>query len=172
MQLRRAASVSPAAFVPATLLIVMVQMWIGGASQSMAGGIKVNTLAVVVLNLRSVIHGHRGVCACHRGIAIPSVRRANAVVFLSILAYTLYTFILLVLEPELPVRDVLFEVLSALFTVGSSLGITAELSDASKVVLSTAMFVGRVGILSLLMGLVRTRRDSTELFPKEHVIIN
>lgn len=166
------ASVSPAAFLPATLLTVMVQMWIGGASQSMAGGIKVNTLAVAVLNLRSVIHGHRGVCACHRGIAIPSVRRANAVVFLSILAYTLYTFILLVLEPELPVRDVLFEVLSALFTVGSSLGITAELSDASKVVLSTAMFVGRVGILSLLMGLVRTRRDSTELFPKEHVIIN
>lgn len=166
------ASVSPASFLPATLLVVMLQMWIGGASQSMAGGIKVNTLAVVMLNLRSVVHGHGGVSACQRGIALPSVRRANAVVALSILAFAAYAFILLVLEPALPVRELLFEVTSALFTVGSSLGITERLGDASKVVLSTAMFVGRVGILSMLMGLVRTRRDSSGLFPQEHVIIN
>lgn len=166
------ASVNPASFLPATLLVVMLQMWIGGASQSMAGGIKVNTLAVVVLNLRSVIHGHSGVSTCHRSIALPSVRRANAVVTLSIMAYAAYAFTVLLLEPAMPVRDVLFEVMSALFTVGSSLGITAELGDPAKVVLSTAMFVGRVGILSLLCGLVRTRRDSSALFPHEHVIIN
>lgn len=166
------ASVSPAAFLPATLLVVMMQMWIGGASQSMAGGIKVNTLAVVLLNLRSVVYGHGGVAACHRSIALPSVRRANAVIVLSMLCYCIYAFAVLLLEPGLGVREVLFEVLSALFTVGSSLGITDRLGDASKVLLSTAMFLGRVGILSLLMGLVGARKDSSVHFPQEPIIIN
>lgn len=166
------ASVSPGAFLPATLLVVMVQMWIGGASQSMAGGIKVNTIAVVLLNLRSVAHGHSGVAAWRRSIALPSVRRANAVVAVSIAAFLLYAVAMLLLEPDLRVRDVLFEVVSALFTVGSSLGITDRLGDASKLLLSTAMFVGRVGILSLLMGIVRSRRDSSVHYPEEPVIIN
>jgi len=166
------ASVSPADFLPATLLVVVLQMWIGGASQSMAGGIKVNTLAVVLLNLRSVVHGHRGIAAWQRSIAFPSVRRANAVVTLSIVAYCLYAFALLLLEPQLGVREALFEVVSALFTVGSSLGATECLGDGAKVLLSTAMFVGRVGILSLLMGLVRQRKDSSAYFPQEPVIIN
>ena len=166
------ASVSPAAFLPATLLLVMFQMWVGGASQSMAGGIKVNTLAVVVLNLRSVVYGHRGASAWHRGLAVPSVRRAHAVVALSIAAYAVYAFVILLLEPGMGARALLFETLSALFTVGSSLGATEHLCDASKVVLSTAMFVGRVGILSLLMGVVRAPKDPSEHFPKESVIIN
>ena len=166
------ASVNPASFLSATLLVVMVQMWIGGASQSMAGGIKVNTIAVVLLNLRSVVHSHKGVTAWHRSVALPSVRRANAVLALSVLAYFFYAFMILLLEPRMSVRDSLFEVLSALFTVGSSLGATEHLGDPSKVLLSTAMFVGRVGILSLLMGLVRTRKDSSDYFPEEPVIIN
>lgn len=138
----------------------------------MAGGIKVNTIAVVLLNLRSVVHGHRGVSAWSRSIAMPSVRRANAVLALSVAAYICYAFALLMLEPDMSVRDALFEVVSALFTVGSSLGATEHLCDASKVLLSTAMFLGRVGILSLLMGVVRTRRDASVHFPEEPVIIN
>ena len=138
----------------------------------MAGGIKVNTLAVVLLNLRSVVYGQGGVAACHRSIALPSVRRANAVIVLSMLCYCIYAFAVLLLEPGLGVREVLFEVLSALFTVGSSLGITDRLGDASKVLLSTAMFLGRVGILSLLMGLVGARKDSSVHFPQEPIIIN
>ncbi len=166
------ASVNPATFLPATLLLVVVQMWIGGASQSMAGGIKVNTLAVVILNLRSVVHGHQGIPAWNRSIAIPSVRRANAVVVLSVLSFTAYAMAILVLEPALSVKALLFEVVSALFTVGSSLGITGELCDGSKVVLSTAMFVGRVGILSLLMGVLPHRRDASPHYPQDSVIIN
>ena len=140
-------SVNPASFLPATLLIVVIQMWIGGASQSMAGGIKVNTLAVVVLNLRSVARGHAGVTAWHRSIAMPSVRRANAVLALSVFAYFVFAFVLLQMEPELSVRAALFEVVSALFTVGSSLGITENLCDNSKILLCAAMFLGLVGVL-------------------------
>ena len=165
-------SVNPAGFMNVTLIIIMFLMWIGGASQSMAGGIKVNTLAVVLLNLRSIVYGDAGVAAFRRGIAIPSVRRANAVVSLSIIAFVAYALVVLLLEPSLGARELLFETVSALFTVGSSLGVTDSLGDTTKVVLCTAMFVGRVGILSLLMGLVRSRRDASSHFPKESVIIN
>ena len=78
-------SIPVANFMPPTLFIVMIQMWIGGASQSMAGGIKVNTLGVLLLNLRSIVTGRKGVNAFNRNIAIHSVRRANAVITLSIL---------------------------------------------------------------------------------------
>ena len=126
------ASVDPARFLDVTLLIVVVQMVIGGASQSMAGGIKVNTLGAVLLSLRSVLFGHNGTTAFHRTINTASIRRANAVVALAALSLFAYCVIILLLEPHMSAKSVIFEVVSALFTVGSSLGITPDLSDASK----------------------------------------
>lgn len=165
-------SVNPAAFMPVTMLLIIVQMWIGGASQSLAGGIKVNTVAVVLLNLRSVIRGHSSAVAFNRRIAIGSVRRANAVVIIAVIAFIGYTSLILCLEPQLPPRDIIFEVTSALFTVGSSLGITADLCDLSKIILSTAMFIGRVGILSILIGFAAGTADRSSHYPVDNIIIN
>ena len=165
-------SVNPANFMPVTLLIVLIQMWIGGASQSLAGGIKVNTVAAVTLSLRAVILGHKGATAFNRRISIGSVRRAYGVVTLSIIATIIYLTTVMLLEPQLSVKAVTFEVISALFTVGSSLGITADLSDASKIVLATAMFLGRVGILSLIMGFAGMSVDKSSHYPTENIIIN
>lgn len=165
-------SVNPAGFMNVTLLIIMFLMWIGGASQSTGGGIKVNTFAAICLNLRAILTGNPKVTAYRRTISTGSIRRANAVVFLSIISYLIISVILIGLEPALPVRELLFESLSALFTVGSSLGVTAELNDASKVLLSTAMFLGRVGLISLLTGLVRHSRNHGVTFPSDNIIIN
>ena len=166
------ASVNPAAFLDVTLLLVMVQMVIGGSSQSMAGGIKVNTFGTVLLCLRSVLRGNRGTTAFHRTISGVSVRRAFAVLTLGLLALLVYTVILMLLEPGLPAKSVIFESISALFTVGSSLGITGLLCPASKVLLCTAMFIGRVGIVSLLCGFLGTRTDPSDHYPVDNVIIN
>lgn len=165
-------SVNPANFMPVTLLIVLIQMWIGGASQSLAGGIKVNTVAAVTLSLRAVILGHRGATAYNRRLSTGSVRRAYGVVTLSIIATIIYLTTVMLLEPQLSVKAITFEVISALFTVGSSLGITADLSDASKIVLATAMFLGRVGILSLIMGFAGMSVDKSSHYPTENIIIN
>lgn len=166
------ASVSPAGFLNITVLMLMILMWIGGASQSTAGGVKVNTLAAVLLNLRSIILGRKDVTAFHRHISINSIRRANAVITLSIITLVIYTMVIIGLEPDLPVKDLLFETISALFTVGSSLGITDQLCDASKVVLCTAMFIGRVGLLSLLMGLAYSAKSRQVRYPSDNIIIN
>lgn len=165
-------SVNPATFLDVTLFIVIVQMIIGGASQSMAGGIKVNTLGAILLNLRSILLGHKGISAFNRSIAVESIRRANAVVTLATVSLTFYIVLEMVLEPELPAKSLVFETVSALFTVGSSLGITDRLSDASKVVLCTAMFFGRIGLLSFLTGVMMKTRDVSEHLPKDTVIIN
>lgn len=166
------ASVNPAGFLNVTLIFVMLLMWIGGAAQSTAGGIKVNTLAAILINLRAIVKGRDRVIAFDRTISIGSIRRANAVVTLSILSYAAVAMALLVLEPALPARSVLFEALSALFTVGSSLGITQELSDASKGLLIGAMFIGRVGLLSLLMGFAGTHSQAPVKYPTDNIIIN
>lgn len=165
-------SVSPAGFLNITIVMMIFLMWIGGASQSTAGGIKVNTFTVILLNLRAIITGRRQVTVFHRTISTDSLHRANAVVTLSILAYTAYAMTLIAMEPHLPVKDLLFEAASALFTVGSSLGITGQLADGSKILLCTAMFLGRVGIISLLIGLTRHSKDSYAEFPTDNIIIN
>ena len=122
-------SVNPAGFLNVTLVIILFLMWVGAA---------------IWLNLRAIVTGLDKVTAFHRTISVGSIRRANAVVALSIFSYMIVSLLLLAFEPDLPVRALLFESCSALFTVGSSLGITSQLSEASEIVLCIAMFLGRV----------------------------
>lgn len=165
-------SVNPAGFLNVTLLMVMFLMWVGGASQSTAGGVKVNTLAAICLNLKAIVTGAPKVTAFKRNIAIGSIRRANAVVALSIFSYLTVSMLLVWFEPAIDARSLLFESLSALFTVGSSLGATPLLNDKSLIVLSVAMFVGRVGIISLLTGLVPSSSATAVSYPNDNIIIS
>lgn len=165
-------SVNPAGFLNVTLIFVMFLMWVGGASQSTGGGIKVNTFAAILINLKAIVLGRDRVTAFERTIAVGSIRRANAVVTLSIISYLLFSMTLMMLEPDMPARSLLFESLSALFTVGSSLGITPLLSTSSKILLAVAMFLGRVGIISLLIGITGNQNGSPVQYPTDNLIIN
>lgn len=165
-------SVNPAGFYPVTLIIVMFMMWIGGGSQSTAGGIKVNTFAAAMLHLKAVVGGGRSVRAFNRRISVDSLSRAQAVIALSLVSYAVLSIVMLSLEPTLPVRMVLFEALSALATVGSSLGATPLLSTAGKATICLAMFVGRVGLLSLLAGLAGNKTEPPIELPEDNLIIN
>ncbi|MDE7153378.1 MAG: potassium transporter [Muribaculaceae bacterium] len=166
------ASVNPVNFLAITTIMMVVLMWIGGASQSTAGGIKVNTFATMLLYLRAIIRGDDRVTVFKRTISIGSIRRANGVIAVSILSYIIFSMILVWLEPDLPVRAVLYEMVSALFTVGSSLGITPDLSVYSKLLICVAMFLGRVGLLSLLTGLFASEMGNFRKYPVDNVIIN
>lgn len=164
-------SLNPAGFMNVTVVMLLFLMWVGGASQSTGGGVKVNTLAAIWLNLKAILKGTPRVTAFRRTIAVGSIRRANAVVALSILSYLAVSITLLLLEPGLPTKALLFEACSALFTVGSSLGVTSQLSGASEILLCVAMFVGRVGLLSLLSGFARQDRGLGVSYPSDNIII-
>ncbi|MDE7467969.1 MAG: potassium transporter [Muribaculaceae bacterium] len=166
------ATVNPADFLPLTLILVIAQMWVGGASQSLAGGIKVNTLATIFLNIRAELTGSARPAAWHRSISQSSVRRANTVFALAVISFLILFVIITALEPQLSSKQTIFEVTSALFTVGSSLGVTGQLCAASKVSLSVAMFLGRVGIISILGGILSASHDTSVYLPEENIIIN
>jgi Trk-type K+ transport system membrane component len=165
-------SVNLASFSLLTLIVYMIMMWIGGASQSTAGGIKVNTLGVAFASFMSVVRGEKSVRMFNREISDSSVRRAYATIFGSVMMILICFITLLSLEPNLEPFDLFFETISALGTVGASLGITAELSVASKVLVAVMMFVGRVGIITVAMSLFSRKEQPHYRLPEENVIIN
>lgn len=165
-------SVNPAGFMNVTIIMLMLLMWVGGASQSLAGGIKVNSLAAVLLNMRAVVSGQAGASAFRRNLSTDSLRRANAVVIISIVSLFGYVITVMLLEPQMGTKTVVFECVSALFTVGSSLGATPHLCVASKLVLCTAMFLGRVGLISIMSGIIPHRKDPSMHYPTDSIIIN
>ena len=165
-------SVDLTGFSLRTILVYLFLMWIGGASQSTAGGIKVNTFAVALANMRAVVHGENAVVLFKREITPDSVSRASAVIFGSIVT-TLFSFVtLLFLEPNLSPKGLLFEVVSAYSTVGASLNVTPELGNAGKLLIVALMFVGRVGLITVLMSMTRQRGSRKFRYPKGNVIIN
>ncbi len=155
-----------------SLIIYLFLMWIGGASQSTAGGIKVNTFAVAYANLVSVIRGHRGVMLFGREISSDSLRRASAVIFGSVLIITTAFFLLMILHPDIPARSLLFETLSAYSTVGASLDVTPHLGSSAKLLLALLMFLGRVGFMTVLASIIAPTGVRKFRYPKDNVIIN
>lgn len=155
-----------------TLILYMFLMWVGGASQSTAGGIKVNTFAVSFSNFLAAIKGEDNLVLFNHEISPDSIRRAYATVFGSLMAIMFFFVALVVLEPDIPALSLLFEVISAMGTVGSSLNVTPLLCGASKVLISVAMFIGRVGLITILISLIPTNTAYRLKYPKGNVIIN
>ncbi len=155
-----------------TVVLYIFLMWVGGASQSTAGGIKVNVFAVAWANLAAAIRGRNEVVLCNREISGDSVHRASAVIFGSILSLLSFFVILVLMEPDISPLSLLFETVSAFCTVGSSLNITPELGADSKALLSLAMFTGRIGLIYMLTIFVRPTTHASYRLPKDDIIIN
>lgn len=155
-----------------TILIYIFRMWIGGAAQSTAGGVKVNAFAVVVLNLIAVLRGTERVEVFGRELSHDSIRRSNATVVMSLGVLFLFIFVLSILEPKMSVMTLTFECVSALSTVGSSLNATPLLRDESKLLVALLMFVGRVGLITLMLGIVKQKKNTKYRYPSDDIIIN
>ena len=133
---------------PSTLLVMMVSMFIGGSPGGTAGGIKTTTAAVMALALAAAIRGRREVIAYGRRIPPETIDRAGAIVTLGF-ASALLTMLALLLTQPISLDSAAFETISALATVGLSIGGTSALDVVGKIVVICAMFAGRVGPLSL-----------------------
>lgn len=140
------------AFTDATLFVVMALMFIGGASGSTAGGIKVNTFSVLLIAIVSTIRGEPSATAFGRRIQHAIVYRALAVALLS-LAFVFVIGVTLTLTSGATFVDTLFESVSAFGTVGASTGITPELPDSARLTVVLAMFAGRLGPLTVVLAL-------------------
>ena len=165
-------SVGMTTFSMQTLLLMVILMMIGGGTQSTAGGVKVNAFAVVVLNLVAVLRGTERVEVFGRELSYDSIRRSNATVVMSLGVLFIFIFTLSILEPGVSIMALTFECVSALSTVGSSLNLTPHLCDASKLLVSLLMFIGRVGLITLMLGIVKQKKNTKYRYPSDNIIIN
>jgi Trk-type K+ transport system membrane component len=158
--------------VPSLLLIIFL-MWIGGSPASTAGGIKTSTFALATLNIFAVARGKSRIEFFGRRISSESTSRAFAILCISLITIGISIVAMLIFEPKgTPLLTVAFECFSAYSTVGLSLNYTPTVTEPSKYVLIACMFIGRIGMLNLMVGLLRRLNHQFYEYPKENILIN
>lgn len=145
-------------------------MIIGGAPASTAGGMKTTTISVLLISVWSIITGKKNVEFSKRKISRSTLNTAITVFVLFAVLLFLFTFILTITE-DLPFIDLLFEEFSAFATVGLSRGITSSLTDSGKLVIITSMFIGRVGIVTLVLAFAKRKIATKYSYPSGSVIV-
>jgi trk system potassium uptake protein TrkH len=155
-----------------TIMIVFLLMWIGASPQSTGGGIKTSTFAIATLNILSLAKGKTRIEVFRREIADVSVKRAFAIIALSLIVIGFSIMLIAYFDPEKALMDIAFECFSAYSTVGLSLGITGSLSETSKFIILVVMFVGRISMLSLVIAVFRKVKYTNYSYPKEEITIN
>ena len=157
-------TVSFASLTNATLLMMIFVMFAGGASGSTAGGIKLNTVAVVFAFFRSFLKNDRTVVIKKMSIPDEQVKKAFLILGFGLTIVSAAIFVLTVTE-SLPFLPMAFETVSAFATVGLSTGITAQFTAAGKLILIFLMFIGRVGPLTILTAAGKKEGSDTVEYP-------
>lgn len=161
----------------ATLLFVMLLMFIGASPGSTGGGIKTTTFFVLISSTIATLQGKKNIEFAKRSIPSDIVYKAFSVLVFSLAGIMIGTFILSITEAHIledhgrGLIDLLFEEISAFSTVGLSMGITESLSNPGKLVIILSMFVGRIGTLTLGFALARNLSDLKYKYPNAHLMV-
>lgn len=155
----------------ASRLLVFSLMFVGSGPASMGGGITTGTFAVMMLTIASYARGLNRVQFRGRTIPVDTIKRAGAVLTISLLVVIVATWLLL-LTHELTLDTALFEVVSALATCGLSLDTTGQLNTFGQLLIAGVMFWGRLGAMTIVVAILQ-RRTSEQLviYPEESVLV-
>lgn len=158
-------------FSDPTLLFISALMFIGASPSSVGGGIRTTTFAIMVLSIYFYAKGKDSIKVFGREVDPGDTQKSFIVITTAIMICGTAIILMSSLEPEFTLVEIIFEVCSAFGTTGLSMGITADLSSAGKIVIIFLMFVGRIGIFSFLF-LIRGRTVKEKYkYPREKVII-
>ena len=162
-------TVDTAALSPASTLLTIVYMFIGGSPGSTAGGVKTATVAVLFCTAVASMKNSEDVNIFGRRLEEDLPRKALAVAVVNLtLAFSAFIAICAV-QPGFDPIDVIFEVTSAINTVGMTTGITRDLNTVSRLIIILMMYCGRVGSVSFALIFTRTRQYSGVHNPEEKV---
>ncbi|NJJ38743.1 TrkH family potassium uptake protein [Paenibacillus apii] len=153
-----------------TQFLIILLMFIGAAPGSTGGGIKVTTFALLIAAVYSRIRGREDVVLFRHRLSKENVYRAITMTLLSLLLVILSMMLLSITE-EADFLAVMFEAVSAFGTSGLSMGLTAELSAAGKILIILLMFMGRIGPLTLAYALRPNRGKELYRHPEGHIMI-
>lgn len=163
----------PAKLSESGYLLTVLLMFIGGSSGSTAGGLKVGTFTVILMGMLNVFRGRRDINIGKKRIKKSLVSQALAIFAALLMMVIIATLAICAIErgQDAGFKEVLFECVSAMGTVGLTLGITPHLHTASHIILIFLMYAGRVGILTLALALAKTRRDPDMRYPADTLLI-
>lgn len=165
-------TVDYSSFTMAGLLFMILLMWIGASPASTGGGIKTSTFAIATLNIFSIARDKPNIEIGTRRVASDAVRRAFAIMTISLITIGISILLLLIFDPQVSLLQAAFEIFSAFSTVGLSMGITPNLSEAGKYVIIFTMFFGRIGLINLMIGILKNVNTREYKYPKENILIN
>lgn len=152
--------------------VIIILMFIGGGPGSTAGGIKITTLVLIFVFIRSTLKGESDYPFANKNIDVDLIKKALLVFVLMLLFVTIFILLLLYTQTHLDPIKVIFEAVSGFCTVGLSLGITSQFSEIGKIILIVSMFVGRIGAITILVYLMNTNFVSKNIkYPDGKLLI-
>jgi trk system potassium uptake protein TrkH len=143
-------SVDITGMISPTFLVMLCFMFIGGSPGGTAGGIKTTTIGILALTFVANITNRNVVIIKNRRILSGTIYRAITIVASGAIVWFVMVLMLEITQ-QISVRDLIFEATSAIGTVGLSTGATAGLDEIGKIIIMIAMFIGRIGPMTLFM---------------------
>ncbi len=154
----------------ASTLLTLIFMFIGGSPSGTAGGVKTVTMIILILSMLAAVKGTDEVRAFHRKISDNYVRRAVAVIVVFFVTLMAVTMALTITE-EGSLIDILFEATSAMATVGLTRGFTGSLTTVGKLIIILAMYLGRIGPISMALAFNAKKYEGKKTYAEGRVII-
>lgn len=161
-------SVDLARLSESSQFLIMCLMMIGGSTGSTAGGIKTTTFAILIMSIFTTFRRKKSIECFGRRLDDEALRRASCV-FMIYLLLSMFAGMIISEVEGIPLLAALFESISAIGTVGLSLGITPGLGILSKILLAMLMLLGRVGSITILLAFSSDRNIAASKLPHEKV---
>ena len=150
--------------------LFIIFMFIGGSPGSTAGGIKTTTFGAIALTTISIIKGDKDVVAFKKRIPDNVINRSLAIVSVAMALIIMVSFVLTITE-DVAFLEVLFETTSAFATVGLSRGITGDLTDIGKIIITLTMYMGRVGPLTMAFAFAQRSKHTKLRYAEGNVMV-
>lgn len=153
-----------------TFIIMLCFMFIGGSNGGTAGGIKTTTIAILIMTFWSNITNRQNITFKNRKIPSNVIFRA-VTIFISGLLILFIIIIMLETTQQISAKLIIFEAFSALGTVGLSLGATSFLDEVGKIIIMFAMFIGRIGPITLFMIISEDFSKQSSYYPEAKITL-
>lgn len=172
MTLRTAgfATIDQGYFTSATCAVYLIFMFIGGSPAGTAGGVKTVTMTLLWASVIANLRGKKDVSIMNRKVTDATIRRCVAIICFSFVVLGCLTTVLLLVQPG-DYMDVVYEMTSAIATVGLSRGLTGSLQPLAKLIVALTMYLGRIGPISIALAFNSNKYDGAVSHAEAKVII-
>ncbi len=164
-------TVDTAQLTPASKLLTIIYMFVGGSPGSTAGGAKTTTIVVMIAAAWANLRNSEDCNIFNRRLEADALKKAASVITINLLLMMTAIVSISAMQSNLSLTDVTFEVFSALDTVGMTTGITRDLNSVSRLIITFLMFCGRVGSVSFALVFVENRKYVSIKNPIEKINI-